>query len=49
MYTKTQFYPKLKGKRNELGYTLEEMSKLIGISKNAYFKKEKGKTPNRNP
>ena len=38
------FYPKLKGKRNELGITLDEMAKKLGISTDAYFRKEKGKT-----
>ena len=35
-------YPKLKGKRNEYGYTLQDMGDYLGISKNAYFRKEKG-------
>lgn len=38
------FYPKLKGKRCELGYSLDDMAKFLGISKNCYFRKEKGKT-----
>ena len=40
----TYFYPKLRGKRCELGYSLEDMANLLGISKNCYFRKEKGKT-----
>jgi len=40
----TYFYPKLKGKRCELGYSLEDMSKYLGISKDCYFRKQKGKT-----
>lgn len=40
----TYFYPKLRGKRNELGYSLEDMANLLGISKDCYFRKEKGKT-----
>lgn len=38
------FYPKLRGKRNEYGYSLEDMGKYLGISKDCYFRKEKGKT-----
>lgn len=38
------FYPKLKGIRNEYGYSLEDMGKCLGISKDCYFRKEKGKT-----
>lgn len=38
------FYPKLRGKRCELGYTLEDMANLLGMSKNCYFRKENGKT-----
>lgn len=38
------FYPKLKGIRNEYGYSLEDMAKQLGISKDCYFRKEKGKT-----
>lgn len=38
------FYPKLKGKRYELGYSLEDMGKYLGISKDCYYRKEKGKT-----
>ncbi len=38
------FYPKLKGKRNELGFTLDDMAKKLGISTDCYFRKEKGKT-----
>ncbi len=41
---KTYFYPKLKGVRNEYGYSLEDMAKLLGISTDCYFRKEKGKT-----
>lgn len=36
-------YPKLIGKRNEKGLSQEEMAKKIGISKNNYYLKEKGK------
>lgn len=36
------YYPKLRGKRNELGYTLEDMANHLGTSKNSYFRKEKG-------
>ena len=36
-------YPKLVGKRNELGITQEKMSELLGISKNNYNLKENGK------
>ena len=38
------FYPKLKGRRCELGYSLEDMANFLGISKDCYFRKEKGKT-----
>lgn len=38
------FYPKLKGRRCELGYSLEDMARFLGISKDCYFRKEKGKT-----
>lgn len=41
---KSYFYPKLKGKRYELGYSLEDMGNYLGISKDCYFRKEKGKT-----
>lgn len=34
---------KLIGKRNEMGYTQEKMAKELGISKNNYHLKEKGK------
>lgn len=37
------FYPKLRGKRCELGYTLDNMASFLGITKNSYFRKEKGK------
>lgn len=40
--TEAYVYPKLRGKRNELGYTLDDMGHLLGISKNCYFRKEKG-------
>lgn len=40
----TYFYPKLKGLRNEKGYTMEEFASLLGITKNCYFKKENGLT-----
>lgn len=40
----TYFYPKLRGKRCELGYSLDDMANLLGISKDCYFRKEKGKT-----
>lgn len=40
----TYFYPKLRGKRSELGYSLEDMANLLDVSKNCYFRKEKGKT-----
>lgn len=36
-------YPKLIGRRNEKGYSQEKMAKLLGISKNNYYLKEKGK------
>lgn len=36
-------YPKLVGKRNEMGYTQEKMAKELGISKNNYYLKENGK------
>jgi putative transcriptional regulator len=36
-------YPKLIGKRNEMGYTQEKMAKELGISKNNYYLKENGK------
>lgn len=36
-------YPKLIGKRNEKGFTQEKMANLLGISKNNYNLKERGK------
>ena len=36
-------YPKLIGKRHEKGITQQEMADFLGISKNNYFLKEKGK------
>ena len=36
-------YPRLIGKRNELGITQEKMAELLGISKNNYNLKENGK------
>ena len=36
-------YPKLIGKRNELGITQEKMADLLGISKGNYNLKENGK------
>ena len=36
-------YPKLIGKRNEKGISQQEMANLLGISKNNYFLKEKGR------
>ncbi len=36
-------YPKLVGKRNELGITQQKMADLLGISKNNYNLKENGK------
>lgn len=36
-------YPKLIGKRNELGITQEKMAELLGISKGNYNLKENGK------
>ena len=36
-------YPKLIGKRHEKGISQQEMANLLGISKNNYFLKEKGK------
>ena len=36
-------YPKLIGKRNEKGISQQEMANLLGISKNNYYLKEKGK------
>lgn len=41
---RSYFYPKLKGKRYELGYSLEDMAAYLGVSKDCYFRKEKGKT-----
>ena len=38
------FYPKLKGKRNELNLSLKDMADYLGISTDCYFRKEKGKT-----
>ena len=38
------FYPKLYGIRHEFGYSLEDMANYLGISKDCYFRKEKGKT-----
>lgn len=38
----TYIYPKLKGKRHELGYTMDDMADRLGISKDCYFNKEKG-------
>lgn len=37
-------FKKLKGKRTELGYTQEQMAKMIGISTSRYVLKENGKT-----
>lgn len=37
-------YPKLKGIRNEYGYSIDDMARMLGISTNCYFRKEKGKT-----
>lgn len=37
-------YPKLKGRRNELGYSLKDMANFLGISTDCYFRKENGKT-----
>lgn len=36
-------YSKLIGKRNEYGYSQDEMAKMLGISKGNYFEKENGK------
>lgn len=36
---------KLKGKRVEKGYTQIDMSKLLGIEKATYTRKENGKAP----
>ncbi len=36
-------YPKLKGKRVELGYTQLELASKLGISVSAYSMKEKGR------
>ena len=36
-------YPKLIGKRNEKGISQQKMANLLGISKNNYYLKEKGK------
>jgi len=41
---KTYYYPKLCGIRHEHGYSIEEMGKKLNISKDCYFRKEKGKT-----
>lgn len=41
---KAYFYPKLYGLRHEFGYSLDDMAKYLGISKDCYFRKEKGKT-----
>lgn len=38
------FYPKLRGIRNEYGYSIEDMARILGISADCYFRKEKGKT-----
>ena len=35
-------YPKLRGKRHEKGYTMQEVAKYLGITKNSYFRKENG-------
>lgn len=36
---------KIKGYRNMIGKTQKDMAKMLGISSNAYNKKEKGETP----
>lgn len=36
-------YPKLKGKRAELGFTQQKMANELGISVGAYNLKERGK------
>ena len=36
-------YPKLIGKRNEKGYTQQDMANFLGISKGNYHLKETGK------
>lgn len=36
-------YPRLKGKRVELGYSQKDIAKAIGVSLSTYCNKEKGK------
>ncbi len=38
------YYPKLRGIRNEKGYTMQELANKLGITKNCYYKKENGIT-----
>lgn len=35
-------YPKLRGMRSEKGYTMQDMAKALGMTKNCYYKKENG-------
>lgn len=37
-------YPKLRGIRNEKGYSMEQLADKLGITKDCYFRKENGKT-----
>lgn len=37
-------YPRLKARRVELGYSQDDMAKMLGISLSTYCHKEKGKT-----
>lgn len=37
-------YPKLRGIRNEKGYSMEDVAYKLGITKDCYFRKENGKT-----
>ena len=37
-------YPKLRGMRYEKGYSMQDMAEILNITKNCYFRKEKGYT-----
>lgn len=37
-------YPRLKAKRVELGFSQEDMARMLGVSLSTYCHKEKGKT-----
>ncbi len=37
-------YPRLKAKRVELGYSQQDMAKMLGMCLSTYCHKEKGKT-----